>query len=89
MPSFRGIDISILAPSEVGQLPEYPHPEGASVQLDTRKDTNEDPSQVQKMNPMVSVYIPSVPGSEKPPTPVMVPEVTDFAQVLSSVSTTS
>ncbi|KAG8159118.1 hypothetical protein KVR01_010779 [Diaporthe batatas] len=64
MPSFRGIDISILAPSEVGKLPEYLHPEGASVQLGTCKDNNEDPSRVRKINPRVSVYIPSVPGAQ-------------------------
>lgn len=66
MPSFRGIEITILARSEVGKLPEYPHSEGPFVQLGVPKDNNQDPSQIPKVNPTVSVYIPSVPGSDSP-----------------------
>ncbi|KAI0135285.1 hypothetical protein F4814DRAFT_400449 [Daldinia grandis] len=33
MPSLRGIDISIVASSDIKRLPEYPHPDGSSVRL--------------------------------------------------------
>ncbi|KAI1097055.1 hypothetical protein F5B19DRAFT_17862 [Rostrohypoxylon terebratum] len=33
MPSFRGIEISIITTSDVRKLPEYPHPDGSSVRL--------------------------------------------------------
>lgn len=32
MPSFRGIEIAILTQSEIGKLPEYPHPDGSCFQ---------------------------------------------------------
>ncbi|KAI8964882.1 hypothetical protein F5Y11DRAFT_58423 [Daldinia sp. FL1419] len=33
MPSFRGVEISIVASSDIHRLPEYPHPDGSSVRL--------------------------------------------------------
>ncbi|KAI1469991.1 uncharacterized protein F4812DRAFT_469998 [Daldinia caldariorum] len=33
MPSFRGIELSIVASSDIRGLPEYPHPDGSSVRL--------------------------------------------------------
>lgn len=33
MPSFRGIEMSIITTSDVRKLPEYPHPDGSSVRL--------------------------------------------------------
>ncbi|KAI0854378.1 hypothetical protein F5Y00DRAFT_267574 [Daldinia vernicosa] len=33
MPSLRGIEISIVASSDIKRLPEYPHPDGSSVRL--------------------------------------------------------
>lgn len=78
MPSLHGIEISILTQSEVGRLPEYPHPDGfkAHVNLCATPDTtgdkfpqtypNESPSTLAKVNSDVSVYIPSVPGLYQP-----------------------
>ncbi|KAI3396122.1 hypothetical protein diail_453 [Diaporthe ilicicola] len=64
MPSFRGIDVSVLAESEVGKLPEYPHPEGSSVYLRHLGNDDQDTKRVSEVNPTVSVYIPSVPGAQ-------------------------
>lgn len=42
MPSFRGIEISIVTQSEFGRLPEYPHPVGSCVQsLGKHEATND------------------------------------------------
>lgn len=62
MPSFRGINVSILAELEVGKLPEYPHPDGSSVHLGPSDNVHQDPTRVSKVSPTISVYIPSVPG---------------------------
>ncbi|KAI2463991.1 hypothetical protein F4781DRAFT_425902 [Annulohypoxylon bovei var. microspora] len=85
MPSFRGIEISIIACSEVRRLPEYPHPDGSSVRLmrvgtglnDLRNGgrisphpfavssfSDADPTRQKKVNPRISVYIPSSPGDQ-------------------------
>ncbi|KAJ0116241.1 hypothetical protein J7T55_005187 [Diaporthe amygdali] len=64
MPSFRGINVSILAELEVGKLPEYPHPDGSSVHLGPSDNVHQDPTRVSKVSPTISVYIPSVPGAQ-------------------------
>lgn len=70
MPSFRGIEVSVLAQSVAGQLPEYPHPDGSSLQHNTPDDEPGFPpipleyneTQIKQPGPVVSVYIPSAPG---------------------------
>ncbi|KAI1205985.1 uncharacterized protein F4807DRAFT_249457 [Annulohypoxylon truncatum] len=85
MPSFRGIEISIITTSDVRKLPEYPHPDGSSVRLmrvgtglnDLRNGgrtsphpfavssfSDADPTRQKKVNPRISVYIPSSPGEQ-------------------------
>ncbi|KAI0377411.1 hypothetical protein F5Y04DRAFT_177208 [Hypomontagnella monticulosa] len=85
MPSFRGIEVSIVASSDVRNLPEYPHPDGSSVRLmrvgaglnDFRNGgqisprlpasfsySDVDPTRKKKVNPRISVYIPSSPGAQ-------------------------
>ncbi|KAI1462495.1 hypothetical protein F4805DRAFT_136793 [Annulohypoxylon moriforme] len=85
MPSFRGIEISIITCSDVRKLPEYPHPDGSSVRLmrigtglnDLRNGgrasphpfavssfSDSDPTRQKKVNPRISVYIPSSPGDQ-------------------------
>ncbi|OTB05280.1 hypothetical protein M426DRAFT_22138 [Hypoxylon sp. CI-4A] len=85
MPSFRGIDMSIVANLGFKQLPEYPHPDGSSVRLvrvgaslhDLRHgghatlhasmasiNSEADPTRQKKVNPRISVYIPSSPGDQ-------------------------
>ncbi|KAH9999260.1 hypothetical protein F4779DRAFT_631321 [Xylariaceae sp. FL0662B] len=71
MPSFRGVELSIVAGSEAKKLPEYPHPDGSSVRLmrvgpgldDLRNRgctspscSDGDPTRQKKVNPRVSVY---------------------------------
>ncbi|KAI1371490.1 hypothetical protein F4677DRAFT_435348 [Hypoxylon crocopeplum] len=84
MPSFRSIEISIVASSGV-KLPEYPHPDASSVRLarigagpaDPRSRgrnsphpfssstcSEADPARQKKVNPRISVYIPSSPGEQ-------------------------
>lgn len=79
MPSFRGIEVSILTQSEIGRLPEYPHPDGYPsplrdpnniLQDETPKSREDDeqvtvdhsPIEAPRDNPMISVYVPSLPG---------------------------
>ena len=76
MPCLRGIEVSLTTKPDNEQIPEYPHPEGASARLITgihpakapspRASNRSDcpTSQVvhQKAGPTVSVYIPSIPG---------------------------
>ncbi|KAJ4389317.1 hypothetical protein N0V93_006783 [Gnomoniopsis smithogilvyi] len=81
MPSFRGIDISIITQSEFGRLPEYPHPDGSYFQSLATKQAagqsqppssepgNEDAiangsANVGDPDARISVYIPSLPGSQ-------------------------
>ncbi|KAK7954460.1 hypothetical protein PG996_015272 [Apiospora saccharicola] len=59
MPIFRGIDVSVVASAEAKKLPEYPHPDSASVIL-----TDGDPTCQKKVKPRISVYIPSMPGEQ-------------------------
>ena len=69
MPQFRGIDICVAVSQKDGLLKEYSHPDSFSVHLkkagsdDTENDvsSNSDSTR-QKVNPRVSVYIPSLPG---------------------------
>ncbi|RYO93619.1 hypothetical protein DL766_010542 [Monosporascus sp. MC13-8B] len=71
MPRFRGIDVCIIAGKPDGCLNEYPHPDSVSVRLKTvaLKDaenegaSNTDPTP-KKVNPRVSVYVPSPPGEQ-------------------------
>ena len=75
MPLFRGIDVTILAQSELTRLPEFPHPDGSSVHPHAPDDSAGDEfpqtvcdvgsAHLTKANPTVSVYIPSVPGSQQ------------------------
>lgn len=69
MPQFRGIDVCVVVGRVNGILKEYSHPDSFSVRLkkvDLDDNQNErasdaDPTR-QKVNPRVSVYIPSLPG---------------------------
>lgn len=80
MPFFRGIEASIGTQSDVGRLPEYPHPDDSSYQIcdtngasqDGQPNPHEDdnhvafeekPTRLPISNPMMSVYVPSLPGS--------------------------
>jgi hypothetical protein len=75
MPCFRGIEVFVVARSDSKRLPEFPHPDGSSVRLrgpteasasplpsPSPEGTNSDPTRLQKVNPRISVYIPSLPG---------------------------
>ncbi|KAF7558579.1 hypothetical protein G7046_g5581 [Stylonectria norvegica] len=76
MPCFRGIDVSIVTQSASGKLPEFPHPDASSVRIlapsgcppspqQTSSDCSDSESiRLQKTNPRISVYIPSVPGAQ-------------------------
>ncbi|KAI3543950.1 hypothetical protein CSPX01_05965 [Colletotrichum filicis] len=83
MPSFRGIDVSIVPGPNMEGLPELPHPESSSVRLrghhaasPMSTTTSSFTSTLEKCRPTTSVYIPSSPGSQfhlrysinKPPT---------------------
>ncbi|KAI2643263.1 hypothetical protein GGS21DRAFT_536750 [Xylaria nigripes] len=72
MPHFRGIEVTVHASLEAKQVTEYPHPDGSSVRLlqaisgpdapPTAEDV--DPTRLKKVNPRISVYIPSLPGEQ-------------------------
>ncbi|KAK8031428.1 hypothetical protein PG990_001162 [Apiospora arundinis] len=47
MPIFRGIDVSVVASAEAKKLPEYPHPDSASVIL----TDGEDPTRQKRSSP--------------------------------------
>ncbi|KAI2602417.1 hypothetical protein GGR54DRAFT_645042 [Hypoxylon sp. NC1633] len=85
MPSFRGIEIYVVASSCVKKLPEFPHPDASSVRLtriashptqsgnggpiDSSPSVSpscpaSDPTRQKKVNPCISVYIPSSPGDQ-------------------------
>ncbi|RYP47077.1 hypothetical protein DL768_006804 [Monosporascus sp. mg162] len=71
MPLFRGIDVCIIAGKPDGCLNEYPHPDSVSVRLkkvalkdaENEGTSNTDPTP-KKVNPRVSVYVPSPPGEQ-------------------------
>ena len=69
MPQFRGIDICVAVSQVDGLLKEYSHPDSFSVRLkkagsdDVENDGSASADTTrQKVNPRVSVYIPSLPG---------------------------
>lgn len=69
MPSFRGIDISIVPGPNLEGLPELPHPESSSVRLRSPHATSPMSTTAssftltpEKCRPTTSVYIPSSPG---------------------------
>lgn len=77
MPCFRGIDVFIGAGAELERLPEFPHPDSASVSLVPQNQpvpspgphssptpflTERSPTSSVRTNPQISVYIPSIPG---------------------------
>ncbi|KAK7425442.1 hypothetical protein QQZ08_008121 [Neonectria magnoliae] len=76
MPSFRGVDVSIVTHPGTEKLPEFPHSDASSVHVlppanhtsnswevePVRSDVGS--PRIQKVNPRVSVYIPSAPGSQ-------------------------
>ncbi|KAJ8129086.1 hypothetical protein O1611_g4548 [Lasiodiplodia mahajangana] len=69
MPHFRGIEVSIHASLEAKQVIEYPHPDGSSVclmkaQAHPAIAEDVDPTRLKKVNPRISVYIPSLPGEQ-------------------------
>ncbi|KAI3318216.1 hypothetical protein HD806DRAFT_526533 [Xylariaceae sp. AK1471] len=77
MPCFRGIEISIHASLEAKQVIEYPHPDASSVRLVRATTLDQesqpgtpsapedvDPVRLKKVNPRISVYIPSLPGEQ-------------------------
>ncbi|RYP73333.1 hypothetical protein DL771_003762 [Monosporascus sp. 5C6A] len=71
MPRFRGIDVCIITGKPDGCLNEYPHPDSISVRLkkvaskdaENEGSPNADPTP-KKVNPRVSVYVPSPPGEQ-------------------------
>ncbi|CAM1510284.1 Fc.00g006190.m01.CDS01 [Cosmosporella sp. VM-42] len=77
MPCFRGVDVSIFTQSDPGRLPEFSHPDASSVRLLPPLDwppspqssgpagsSDSDSTHIQKASPRISVYIPSIPGSQ-------------------------
>lgn len=79
MPSFHGIEVSVLTQSDVGRLPEYPHPNGTKSSFQPRASPGTTGHQSPQEAPVdevlagsveeestVSVYIPSVPGLDQP-----------------------
>ncbi|KAK3308744.1 uncharacterized protein B0T15DRAFT_117377 [Chaetomium strumarium] len=64
MPYLRGIEVSLTTKPDNERIPEYPHPEGTSARL--LGDAVDSPARqavYRKTNPVVSVYIPSIPGT--------------------------
>ncbi|KAK1987342.1 hypothetical protein LZ30DRAFT_580267 [Colletotrichum cereale] len=69
MPSFRGLDVSVVPRHDAESIVELPHPESSSVHLrcpHSVSPTSSPPSSFvstpKKCNPTTSVYIPSSPG---------------------------
>lgn len=75
MPCFRGLDVSIVTHPSTKKLPEFPHSDASSVRIlpptkctsssweSEAGGSNVDSPRIQKVNPLVSVYIPSAPGT--------------------------
>ncbi|KAK4453096.1 hypothetical protein QBC34DRAFT_396268 [Podospora aff. communis PSN243] len=75
MPCLRGLEVSLYAQLTGERIPEFPHPEGASVKLvngiqgngadesSPVRDSECSSPRYTKTKPVVSVYVPSVPGS--------------------------
>lgn len=76
MPCLRGIEVSLTTKPDDEPIPEYPHPEGASARILSSAHTAQvlpscardrsgllnGPILHRKAGPVVSVYIPSIPG---------------------------
>ncbi|KAK5995827.1 hypothetical protein PT974_04245 [Cladobotryum mycophilum] len=75
MPRLRGIEISVAVQPESLILPEFPHPEASPVCLKSPDKASPslrasrssafdiESTHIPKINPKVSVYIPSIPGT--------------------------
>ncbi|KAK4110625.1 hypothetical protein N656DRAFT_799761 [Canariomyces notabilis] len=76
MPCLRGIEVSLSTNPGDEQIPEYPHPEGTSARIlgvsdddqvalfgSSVRSCTESPVARRKAGPIVSVYIPSIPGT--------------------------
>ncbi|KAJ4306471.1 hypothetical protein N0V88_001274 [Collariella sp. IMI 366227] len=64
MPGLRGIEVSLTTEPDDENIPEYPHPEGASAQiLGSPPNSPDSQGSHRKSGPTVSVYIPSVPAT--------------------------
>ncbi|KAM5366534.1 hypothetical protein ACJZ2D_010502 [Fusarium nematophilum] len=76
MPCVRGVDVSIITQPGSKKLPEFPHSDASSVRIlppgNHRSNLSEtvsvssapDSPRIQKVNPRISVYVPSVPGAQ-------------------------
>lgn len=76
MPCFRGLDVSVSVQPHAERLPEFPHPDGSSVRVLLSLDSSAfahnkrssvsalSSNRLQKANPRVSVYVPSIAGME-------------------------
>lgn len=76
MPCLRGIEVSLTTEPNDERIPEYPHPEGTSAQIlgfahhgrvtsvgsKSQLGCTNGPAIQKKTGPIVSVYIPSIPG---------------------------
>jgi hypothetical protein len=76
MPCFRGIELSVITEADPSALPEFPHPDGSSIRLlatgqgsapgtmTSRSVSGQTEGEVrmQRANPTISVYIPSIAG---------------------------
>lgn len=75
MPALRGIEARVVTQSQIGNLPEFPHPDGLSYQLQpdtlsvdyasheqTMVEATQPTGHIPKTNSTVSVYVPSLPG---------------------------
>ncbi|GAB1314232.1 hypothetical protein MFIFM68171_04442 [Madurella fahalii] len=76
MPCLRGIEVSLTTKPDDEQIPEYPHPEGTSARIldfphhgqvtpvgsERQSSCTNGPAIYRKTGPIVSVYIPSIPG---------------------------
>ncbi|KXX75705.1 hypothetical protein MMYC01_206611 [Madurella mycetomatis] len=77
MPCLRGVEVSLTTEPDDERIPEYPHPEGTSARIlefahhgrvtsigsKSQLGCTNGPAIQQKTGPIVSVYIPSIPGT--------------------------
>ena len=91
MPSLRGIECHLTTNHGRDLIPEFPHPDGASVKLGDGQafrglalsptqapggvSSSPSPSRATKTNPTVSAYVPSIPGK-------LTPDITNLAVLL-------
>ncbi|KAK4242248.1 hypothetical protein C8A03DRAFT_29509 [Achaetomium macrosporum] len=65
MPHLRGIEVSLTTKPDNERVPEYPHPEGMSARLlGNPVDSPTRQAIHRKTDATVSVYIPSIPGTQ-------------------------